>query len=61
MTDNSASRAVAAIVERDHLRMSTEEYDRLVRIYAELQSQLAALRIPDVRYREPAMIYSARG
>ncbi len=56
----SAEQAVAAIVERDHLRLSPEEYDRLVRLYADLQPQLAALRLPETRYREPAVIYPAR-
>ena len=60
MTDSAAEQAVAAIVERDHLRLSPEEYERLVRIYAELQPQLAALRLPEIRDREPAVIYPAR-
>ena len=60
MTDSAAQQAVAAIVERDHLRLSSEEYERLVRIYAELQPQLAALRLPEIRDREPAVIYPAR-
>jgi len=60
MIDSAAQQAVAAIVERDHLRLSPEEYERLVRIYAELQPQLAALRLPEIRDREPAVIYPAR-
>ncbi|TME95181.1 MAG: hypothetical protein E6I52_22725 [Chloroflexi bacterium] len=60
MTDSAAEQAVAAIVERDHLRLSPEEYERLVRIYAELQPQLAALRLPEIRDREPAVIYPSR-
>jgi len=61
MTDTtSAEQAVTAIVERDHLRLSPEEYERLVRLYAELQPQLAALRLPELSNREPAVIYPAR-
>ena len=60
MIDSAAQQAVAAIVERDHLRLSPEEYERLVRIYAELQPQLAALRLPEIRDREPAVIYPSR-
>lgn len=45
--------AVAAIVARHKLQVVPDEYDRLVRLYAELQSELDALRIPEVRYREP--------
>ena len=55
-TDDLAApaRAVAAIVARDRLRLSPDEYDRLVRLYAESQGELEALRIPEVRYRDPA-------
>lgn len=39
--------------------MEEEEYERLLRMYPLLREQVAALRIPEVRYAEPADIYSA--
>jgi hypothetical protein len=59
MSDPSADQALAAIVARDELHLTADEYTRLVGIYAELQPQLAALRVAEVRYAEPAIIYSA--
>jgi hypothetical protein len=51
--------AVDAVLLRAGLKVIPEEYERLVRNYPIIQSQLAALRIPEVRYGEPAVIYSA--
>jgi hypothetical protein len=59
MIDVSAEQAVSAILARDHLQVAADEYARLVRLYAELQIQLAALRTPEVRDREPAITFSA--
>lgn len=58
MSDPS-DQVVAAIVARDGLRLPADEYTRLVGIYAELQPQLAQLRLAEVRYAEPAIIYPA--
>jgi hypothetical protein len=57
MSDAAARAAVDAIVERDHLRLPVDEYERLVRIYGELQDQLAAMRAPEFRDAEPATIF----
>jgi hypothetical protein len=61
MSAEDADRAaVDAVLLRAGLKVIPEEYERLVRNYPVIQSQLAALRIAEVRYGEPALIYSAR-
>jgi hypothetical protein len=59
MSDAAAHQAVAAILARDDVRLTPDEHARLIDVFAELQPQLAALRIQEVRHREPAMIYPA--
>ena len=39
--------------------LATAEYERLLRMYPKLREQAAALRIPEVRHTEPAIIYPA--
>jgi hypothetical protein len=39
--------------------MDEEEYERLVRTYPLIRAQVAELRIPEVRYGEPADIFAA--
>jgi hypothetical protein len=39
--------------------MSDEEYSALLALYPFLRERTAALRMPEVRYAEPALIYSA--
>ena len=58
MTDSSAQQAVDSILACAGLTVTDEEYARLLRIYPEWQSQLAELRVPEARYREPAIVYS---
>jgi hypothetical protein len=53
----SDKEAVDTILGLARLSMNDEEYERLVRIYPLLREQAAALRIPEVRYGEPAIIY----
>jgi hypothetical protein len=53
----SAKEAVDIILGLARLSMNEEEYERLVRTYPLLREQAAALRIPEVRYSEPAVIY----
>jgi len=50
---------VEAILKRDRLTLPEDEFQRLVAIYAELQEQLTALRAPEFRNVEPAVIYPA--
>jgi hypothetical protein len=51
--------AVDTILGLAQLPMIEDEYERLLRWYPFLREQAAALRIPEVRYGEPAMIYPA--
>jgi hypothetical protein len=55
-----ARAAVDAILTRDHLRLDSEEHERLIRIYAEVQVQMAELFATEFRHLDPAVIYSAR-
>jgi hypothetical protein len=54
-----ARAAVDAIVVRDGLHLSVEDYERLVDVYAELQTELEPLRAPELRGVEPAVIFLA--
>ena len=58
-TEPSVTAAIDTIVGLNRLPMTREEYESLLRIYPYLREQTAALRIPDVRYAEPAIIYPA--
>jgi hypothetical protein len=55
----STQLAVDTILGLAHLPVIEDEYERLLRWYPFLREQAAALRIPEVRYGEPAMIYPA--
>jgi hypothetical protein len=55
----SARAAVDAIVARDQLHLSAEDYDRLVNSYDELQAEVALLRPDNIRDVEPAVVYTA--
>jgi hypothetical protein len=63
MTVNPAApqvkEAVDTILGLAGLPMIEEEYERLLRTYPLLREQAAALRIPEVRYGEPAIVYPA--
>ena len=61
MTDSqlSARAAIDAIVARDKLHLPPEEYERLVALYDETRTQLEALRAPEFRESEPAVVYGA--
>jgi len=51
---------VDAIIARDGLRLAPEEYERLVALYDETQTQLATLRAAEFGHTEPAVIYHPR-
>jgi hypothetical protein len=53
--------AVDQMLGLAQLPITTDEYERLVRWYPFVQEQTAALRIPEVRYGEPADVYPALG
>jgi len=55
----ATKQAVDAILGLAGLPMSDEEYERLLRWYPAMREQAAALRIPEVRYGAPALVYSA--
>jgi hypothetical protein len=52
--------AVDTILGLTGLSMSEDEYTALLALYPLLREQTAALRLPEVRYGEPVLIYSAR-
>jgi hypothetical protein len=49
--------AVDGVLTRARLPVTADEYERLLQNYPYVQSQLAELRLPEARYREPADIY----
>ncbi|HEV7665709.1 MAG TPA: hypothetical protein VGQ62_19420 [Chloroflexota bacterium] len=55
----SIKQTVDTILGIARLPMNEEEYSRLLRTYPLFRDQADALRIPEVRYSEPAMIYPA--
>jgi hypothetical protein len=62
MTDAAgaaARAAVDAIVARDRLHLATDDYERLVTIYQEMQPEMEQLRAPELRNVEPAVIFPA--
>jgi hypothetical protein len=52
--------ALDTILGLAKLPMSEEEYTALLALYPFLRERTAALRLPEVRYREPVLVYSAR-
>jgi aspartyl-tRNA(Asn)/glutamyl-tRNA(Gln) amidotransferase subunit A len=56
----AAKAALDASLARAGLDVAGEDYERLLRAYPVIQDQLAQLRLPEVRYAEPAIIYPAR-
>lgn len=46
------------VLQSRHLPVTDEERDWLVRNYVLLRRAAARVRIPDVRYGEPALVYS---
>jgi hypothetical protein len=55
----SPKEALDTILGLARLPMIEEEYERLLRTYPLLRAQAAELRIPEVRYGEPAIVYPA--
>lgn len=51
--------AVDAALAKAGLPVSPEDYERLLSLYPHLQAQCVALRLPELRDREPAVIYPA--
>jgi hypothetical protein len=59
MTTPTDKNAVDTILGLAQLPIIEEEYERLLRTYPVLRAQVAALRIPEARYAQPADIYPA--
>jgi hypothetical protein len=59
MTPAQVKQAVDAILAAARLPLTGEDYERLLRNYPMIQAQMAALRIPEARYSEPAVIFPA--
>jgi hypothetical protein len=59
MTPEQTKQAVDAVLAAARLPLTSEDYERLLHNYALIQSQLAAVRLPELRNREPAMVFRA--
>jgi hypothetical protein len=59
MTPDQIKQAVDAVLAAARLPLTGEDYERLLRNYPTVQAQLAALRLPEARYREPATVFRA--
>ncbi|HVB96414.1 MAG TPA: hypothetical protein VNG11_01650 [Chloroflexota bacterium] len=55
----AAAAEVDFVLRRTGLPLTPEEYERFVRLYPVLLSQMQQLRVPEIRYGEPALIYPA--
>jgi hypothetical protein len=54
-----AIKAVDEILRTHKLPLIEEEYEWMVKNYSALREMVGKLRIPEARYVEPALIYSA--
>ena len=50
---------VDAVLARTGMPVTPEERERLIRIYPLVQEWTSAVRLPETRYAEPALIYPA--
>ena len=60
-TTNTADAAaqVDLVLARTGLPVTPEERERLIRVYPMIAEWTDALRLPETRYAEPALIYPA--
>ena len=54
-----ATAQVDHVLARTGLPVSSEERERLIRLYPAIQEWLDGVRISETRYAEPALIYPA--
>ena len=54
-----AAAQVDLVLARTGLPVSPEERERLIRLYPMIAEWTGALRLPETRYAEPALIYPA--
>ena len=62
MSENSSDDVAAQVdlvLARTGLPVTPEERERLIRVYPMLAEWTGALRLPETRYAEPALIYPA--
>jgi hypothetical protein len=60
MSDTTdATAQVDLVLARTGLPVTPEERERLIRIYPIIEEWTSALRLPETRYAEPALIYPA--
>ena len=58
-TTSDATAQVDAVLARTGLPVTPEERERLIRVYPLVQEWTSAVRLPETRYAEPALICSA--
>lgn len=61
ITTEEAAEAVDFVLKLARLPVSEDERERLVATYPAMRAMADSLRIPEVRYGEPAIIYPALG
>lgn len=54
-----AATQVDLVLARTGLPVTPEERERLIRLYPMLVEWTSALRLPETRYAEPALVYPA--
>ena len=62
MSENSSDDVAAQVdlvLARTGLPVTPEERERLIRVYPMIAEWTGALRLPETRYAEPALIYPA--
>jgi hypothetical protein len=61
MSDSTMDAAahVDQVLARAGLPVTTEERERLIRVYPMIDEWTNGLRLPELRYAEPAVIYPA--
>ncbi len=53
------SETVGHVLKRAGLKVTPEDWARLVRLYPLIERMSQQLRLPEIRYAEPALIYGA--
>ena len=57
LTDAQIAAQVDAVLTAKRLPVDAEERDRLLRAYPFIERMAASLRLPEIRYMEPDLIY----
>ena len=58
-TTTDAATQVDLVLARAGLPVTPEERERLIRLYPMIAEWTSAVRLPETRYAEPALIYPA--